>query len=304
MTDTYIELLQSSADKTGSLVCMGLDPVEAAIPLHGGTTYQKILFFFNNAFSRIKDTEGAAPSAFKPNQGFYTRLDKPRNKDFSGSLLLAEVMSLLDSYFPDVPVILDAKRGDIDTSSANYAAEIFEGWNADATTVSPYMGSDSVIPFLKYVENGKGVYVLDRTSNKGAAYFQTQTVFFQTGSKPLYELVADTIVDWANEYPGTGAVVGATSPLELDAIVRNHFDGKQIPLLIPGVGKQGGSASEIMDILRNPELNYDLRQVRINSSSGLTHSWKTADQAPSDWDVVIANNVRRLNEEINYTPVA
>ena len=188
---------------------------------------------------------------------------------------------------------LDSKRGDIAKSSENYAKEAFDAWQADAVTVSPYMGHDSVLPFA-YPD--KGVYVLNRTSNPGAVDFQDQTVLDKVDEKdlyPLYTAVAHHITAWSSEHPGIGAVVGATSPKEL-GIIASLYAGRDIPMLIPGVGSQGGSAEEVIAMMKGA--GYDLLLARINSSSGLTHPWKKG-AAPDDWLDQVMSAVRKLLEE-------
>ena len=267
---SYIDLLRDSAKEAGNIVCMGLDPVVSALPGEDKDTRTRIADYFAEIFKRMR-MEGTAPSAFKPNIGYYASLDKPREEDFSGSLALVDVIDLLDTYFPTIPVILDSKRGDIARSSGNYAHEAFDSWSADAVTVSPYMGTDSVMPFA--FEN-KGVYVLNRTSNPGGADLQNRSVIDRIDERevhPLYDAVAHKIYDWAKEHPGIGAVVGATNMAELEAIATYYAD-KDVPLLIPGVGSQGGSAPEVIAALNRS--SYELALARINSSSGLTHPWK------------------------------
>ena len=267
---SYIDLLRDSAKEAGNIVCMGLDPIVSALPGEEKDTRTRIADYFAEIFKRMR-MEGTAPAAFKPNIGYYASLDKPREEDFSGSLALVDVMDLLDTYFPNIPVILDSKRGDIARSSGNYAHEAFDSWSADAVTVSPYMGTDSVMPFA--FEN-KGVYVLNRTSNPGGADLQNRSVIDRIDERevhPLYDAVAHKIYDWAKEHPGIGAVVGATNMVELEAIATYYAD-KDVPLLIPGVGSQGGSAPEVIAALNRS--SYELALARINSSSGLTHPWK------------------------------
>lgn len=267
---SYIDLLRDSAKEAGNIVCMGLDPIVSALPREDKDTRTRIADYFAEIFKRMR-MEGTAPAAFKPNIGYYASLDKPREEDFSGSLALVDVMDLLDTYFPTIPVILDSKRGDIARSSGNYAHEAFDSWSADAVTVSPYMGTDSVMPFA--FEN-KGVYVLNRTSNPGGADLQNRSVIDRIDERevhPLYDAVAHKIYDWAKEHPGIGAVVGATNMAELEAIATYYAD-KDVPLLIPGVGSQGGSAPEVIAALNRS--SYELALARINSSSGLTHPWK------------------------------
>jgi len=344
----YIEKLRQSAKETGSIACMGLDPVVEALPrIHAGYGADNILNFLDEIFIEM-NKQNALPGAFKPNHGFYLKHDRPKDlldsssmaridrpPHFSGSSALARIIKeirFIFEVFECIPVILDYKRGDIATSSANYAAEGFEAWQADAVTVAPYMGTDSVMPFAKYCndQDGKGVYVLCRTSNKGARDFQDLKVMpngeeleklieenmvgevpegqllkhlaeaVRESSMPVYMAVAHKIVDWAKENPGIGAVVGATYIKEMDEIARLFAgSGVDIPLLIPGVGGQGGSASEVAAVLR--EAGYDLSLARINSSSGITHPWaKKKEPAPDDYAKVCTAELAKLNEQIGY----
>lgn len=289
---TYIELLRESASEVKNCTCMGLDPQLSALPYDSGDVRADLNAYFQELFRRMS-LAGTIPAAFKPNIGYYQCLDHPREEDFSGSLVLVDVLELVENFFPGVPVILDSKRGDIARSSANYAVEAFDCWNASAVTVSPYMGSDSVVPFLSHVPGEKGVYVLNRTSNPGGRDFQNLDVLDKVDEKdlyPLYMSVAHHIVAWSSQCPGIGAVVGATSLAELEAIAAYYSD-KEIPLLIPGVGSQGGSATETMAVLR--KVGYPVELARINSSSGLTHPWKKGP-APEDWLDQCAKSIAQI----------
>ena len=274
---SYADYLIQSAEYSGNVTCMGLDPVLDCLPSDGGFR-DRVNGFFEKLFRRMK-LEGVSPAAFKPNIGYYVINDRPRDENFEGSMALADVLDMLSSFFPSVPVILDSKRGDIAKSSLNYAIEAFDSWQADAVTVSPYMGDDSVLPFA--FEN-KGVYILNRTSNPGGKTLQNMLAIDRIEGHehyPFYIAVAHLIASWANEHEGIGAVVGATNMDELKDIVR-YYAGKVVPVLIPGVGSQGGSAEAVMDALR--QADYDVRLARINSSSGLTHPWKKGP-SPEDW---------------------
>ena len=297
----YLEKLRKSAEQTGSIACMGLDPVVEAMPeMHAKEGILGVPHYLEAIFNKMK-SEGVVPGALKLNQGFYVRHDKPRERDFPGSRALAQVMDLIGTIFPEVPTILDYKRGDIAKSSANYAVEGFECWKADAVTVSPYMGTDSVGPFSEYCndDKGKGVYVLDRTSNKGAKDLQNLDVLIgENISTPLYNIVADKITEWAKDNPGVGAVIGATSPEELSDLAK-LLAAHPIPLLIPGVGGQGGKADDV--IARLADNGYDLSIVRINSSSGITHPWaKKKEAAPNDFVRICVEELHKLNEQIDY----
>ena len=214
--------------------------------------------------------------------------DRPRSGDFGGSRALAAVLAMVGEHFPHTPVILDSKRGDIATSSHNYAREAFVSWQADAVTVAPYMGSDSVLPFIDF--GTQGVYILNRTSNPGGK--DLQNLLLET-QHPLYLEVARQIASYNEKRGRVGAVVGATNLGELRAIAEFYRD-ERVPLLIPGVGSQGGSASEVIAILRS--IGYPLELVRINSSSALTHPWKKGP-APANWRELCQRNLASLIEE-------
>lgn len=282
----YIELLEKSSEATNNILCMGLDPVIDALPHPEKKPQDRICDYFKELFDEMLK-RNLIPAAFKPNIGYYTILDRPLEGRFEGSLALAGVFHMLKEKFPNIPVILDAKRGDIATSSTNYAKEAFETWCADCVTISPYMGSDSVMPFV--FEN-KGVYILDRTSNPGGADLQNRLM---DTKKSLYITVAETIAMWHKQAQGIGAVVGATNLNELEDIAK-YFADKDIPMLIPGVGSQGGSAPEVMEKLRTSK--YNIRLARINSSSGLTHPWKKAP-VPDDYLEQAMSKLEKLIKE-------
>ena len=289
---SYIDRLRESAKAAGNIVCMGLDPVLSVLPESEAPVRERIGSYFSELFRRMR-LEGISPSAFKPNIGYYQSLDDPRSEDFSGSLALVDVLELLETYFPSIPVILDSKRGDIAKSSENYAREAFDCWKADAVTVSPYMGSDSVLPFAY---EDKGMYILNRTSNPGGKDFQDELVLDRVDEKelyPLYQAVALRIIGWNDGRHGIGAVVGATNPKELGRIAA-LYAGKDVPMLIPGVGSQGGSATEVIAMMK--EAGYELALSRINSSSGLTHPWKKG-AAPEDWLDQCMGAIHKLFDE-------
>ncbi len=290
----YIELLKQSASKTQNCACMGLDPQIEFLPDKSGDVKKDIVSFFSELFLAMKENN-LIPAAFKPNVGYYSALDKPREGNFIGSQALADIMDLLQTNFPSVPIIFDSKRGDIARSSLNYAVEAFDGWKADAVTVSPYMGSDSILPFIdkNYLE--KGAYILNRTSNPGGKDFQNfEMKNSQNENEALYKAVAKSIAGYAKDFPGTGAVVGATGISELKDIAEIFVSTAEVPLLIPGVGSQGGSASEVLSVLKNA--GYDLKLVRINSSSALTHPWKNTCP-PKNYLTVCLDNIQKLLEE-------
>ena len=196
-----------------SCLCIGLDPEIEKLPAGVG------VYDFCKA---IIEATYDLVCAYKPNIAFFEALGD------EGYSTLKRVLSIIPK---NVPIILDAKRGDIGNTARAYAKSAFEDIGADAVTVNPYMGFDSLEPFIEY--KNKGVFVLCRTSNPGAADFQSLIV----EGKPLYQVVADKVESW-NKYGNLGLVVGATQPDELKAIRDAH---PTLPLLIPGVGAQGGS---------------------------------------------------------------
>lgn len=278
----YQELLKESSSKSKNIACMGIDPNVSALP--EGLSIDE---FYTTIFY-LMEKEGLAVGAYKPNIGYFARLDKPLEGDYSGSKSLANIIINL----PSRPLILDSKRGDIASSSLNYAYEAFSSWSSDAVTVSPYMGSDSINPFAINFQD-KGVYILDRTSNPGGKDLQNKTM---DNNEPLYMTVARTILTWNKEYSsGIGAVVGATNLKEFRDIA-SLFAPYSIPLLIPGVGSQGGSAKDVIAILK--DVGYPLEVCRINSSSALSHPWaKKKESAPKNWKDVCLKNIESFIKE-------
>ena len=290
----YISMLKQSAQKCGNCVCMGLDPISEFLPQKEMVS-DTIISFFEVLFNKMKEKR-LFPSAFKPNIGYYSVYDSPFKNEFSGSIALARTIKMIKEIFPNSSIILDSKRGDIARSSLNYAIEAFDVWNADCTTVTPYMGSDSIEPFIKEKYREKGIYILNRTSNKGAKDFQNLSVLEGKNTSPLYLAISKKISLYVAEGYSVGAVVGATGLEELKTIASFYTKtiSGGIPLLIPGVGSQGGSAKEVISILK--ECNYDLSLVRINSSSSLTHPWKDKD-VPSNYIEQCLKNIENLIKE-------
>ena len=278
----YRSLLEKTAKENKSISCMGIDPNFSSLP--EGVSVDA---YYVTLLEEI-EKKGIGIASYKPNIGYFSRLDKPLDGDFSGSKALASIIKAL----PSSPFILDSKRGDIATSSANYAFEAFGCWKADAVTVSPYMGHDSISPFAVGYEE-KGVYILNRTSNPGGKDLQNKAM---EEGKPLYMVVAETIAKWNEEYSGgIGAVVGATNLKEFEDLAA-FYSKKEIPLLIPGVGSQGGSAEEVISIMKR--VGYPLHLARINSSSALTHPWaKKKEKAPENWKDVCLSAIEKFAKE-------
>jgi orotidine-5'-phosphate decarboxylase len=209
---TFIDKLLMASRQNKSLLCVGLDPNPELMPKVG-------LLEFNKA---IVDATADLVCAYKPNIAFYEAL----------GIEGLEAMQKTIEYIPShIPIVGDGKRGDIGNTAKAYAKALFVTFGFDAATVSPYLGFDSIDPFIEYKD--KGVFILCRTSNPGAVDFQS---LLDAQGIPLYETVARKAKEW-NVHGNIGLVVGATYPDELRAIRQLC---PEMPLLIPGIGAQGG----------------------------------------------------------------
>ncbi|MFH0875783.1 MAG: orotidine-5'-phosphate decarboxylase [archaeon] len=276
----FIESLKNKSQENDSIVCMGLDPVLDKIPIKDNPENSIKKFYLDILDAHV--AENTLPAIAKPNIAFYEQYG------FEGLRALKEVIKRFQEE--KIPVILDAKRGDIGKTSSAYAKAAFEFWGADAITVAPYMGSDSISPFSEWCKKGKGVYVLTRTSNKGAVDLQNLV----SEGKPIYMKTAEKVAGgWYKE--GIGAVVGATYPKELFEISTFFVNSnKKIPMLIPGVGSQGGSASDVVANLKTT--NNPIWLHRINSSSELNYAY--IKQNTDDFAGASVKALRQLNKEI------
>ncbi len=251
----YTELYQNILKKK-SFLCIGLDSDIDKIPQHLFKTDDPV-FEFNK---QIIDATNKYAVAYKPNIAFY------ESNGVEGWRSLEKTIQYLNSNYPDVFLIADAKRGDIGNTSKMYAKAFFDKMNFDAITVAPYMGSDSVSPFLSYT--GKWLILLALTSNKGAFDFQL-TVNNENDNK-LFEEVITKSKEWGDKN-NMMYVVGATKAdmlREIRKIVPNHF------LLVPGVGAQGGSLREVAKYGMNDNCG-----LLVNSSRGIIFSGNGKDFA-------------------------
>lgn len=216
---TFIDQLEAAWQQRDTLLCIGLDPTPDRFPEHLKAKKDSIYDFCR----QIIDATAGMACAFKPQIAYFA---SQRAED-----QLEAVIAYIHETYPGIPVILDSKRGDIGSTAEHYAREAFERYQADAVTVNPYMGKDSLDPYLAYPE--KGVIVLCRTSNPGGSDLQ----FLQAGSEKLYEYVARRVShDW-NSNGQCALVVGATFPEEIRRV--RTITGN-MPLLVPGIGAQGG----------------------------------------------------------------
>jgi orotidine-5'-phosphate decarboxylase len=222
---TFIDMLQGAQRRNGSMLCVGLDPEPSRFPAGLKGDASKIFDFC----ARIVDATADLVIAFKPQIAYFAA--------HRAEGQLEQLMEHMRRTAPQVPVILDAKRGDIGSTAEQYAKEAFERYGADAVTLSPFMGFDSVQPYLKY--EGKGAFLLCRTSNPGGDDLQNQHLADVQGAPRLYEHIAKLAQGPWNTNGQLGLVVGATYPAEIEAVRKVAPD---VPLLIPGVGAQGGDA--------------------------------------------------------------
>jgi orotidine-5'-phosphate decarboxylase len=216
---TFIEKLSGAWAANNSMLCVGLDPDVGKFPAHLQAEPDAIVLFCK----AIIDATADAVCAFKP-QIAYFAAQRAENQ-------LEEICAYVRNAYPHIPVVLDAKRGDIGATAEQYAREAFERYGADAVTVNPYMGFDSIAPYLEWSE--RGVVVLCRTSNPGGSDLQFLTV----DGKPLYQHVARLVAQQWNRNGQCALVVGASFPGELAQVRAIVGD---MPLLVPGIGAQGG----------------------------------------------------------------
>lgn len=218
-------MLRGAERQNRSLLCVGLDPDPAKFPARMKGDASRIYDFCAAIVEATADTA----IAFKPQIAYFAAHRAEEQ--------LERLMAHMRAVAPQVPVILDAKRGDIGSTAEQYAIEAFERYGADAVTLSPFMGFDSVQPYLKH--HGKGAFLLCRTSNPGGDDLQNQRLASVEGQPLLYEHVARLAQGPWNLNGQLGLVVGATYPAEIERV---RELAPTLPLLIPGVGAQGGDA--------------------------------------------------------------
>jgi orotidine-5'-phosphate decarboxylase len=271
--------------KKGSFLCVGLDTDIKKIPTFLLDNTDPI-FAFNK---EIIDATAKYTVAYKPNLAFY------ESEGLEGWRSLEKTVRYLRENYPDIFLIADAKRGDIGNTSSMYAKAFFEKMRFDAITVAPYMGEDSVKPFLAY--DGKWVVLLALTSNKGALDFQ---FIADNEGERLFEKVIRTSLNWGNS-ENMMYVVGATKAEEL-ADIRNiipdHF------LLVPGVGAQGGSLQEVANFGMNKQCGLLVNSSRaiIYASTGFDFASKAAENAKATRDEMFELLRRNDNTSSYFDP--
>jgi orotidine-5'-phosphate decarboxylase len=254
---TFTDMLRAATAQHNSLLCVGLDPEPSRFPGAWKGDASKIFDFC----AAIVDATADIAQSFKPQIAYFAA--------HGAEAQLEKLMAHMRSVAPNVPVILDAKRGDIGSTAEQYAKEAFERYRADCVTLSPFMGMDSVMPYLKY--EGKGAYLLCRTSNPGGDDFQAQRLANVDGQPLLYEHIARLAQGPWNTNGQLGLVVGATYPAE---IARVRDIAPTLPLLIPGVGAQGGDAKATVQAGLTAQ-----GLISVNSSRAILYASNGADFA-------------------------
>ncbi len=258
----FCDMLRAAERENASLLCVGLDPDPERFPAHLRGDASRIFDFC----AAVVDATADLVIAFKPQIAYFAAHRAEQQ--------LERLMAHMRSVAPRVPVILDAKRGDIGSTAEQYAIEAFERYGADAVTLSPFMGFDSVQPYLKY--HGKGAFLLCRTSNPGGDDLQNQRLSSVEGAPLLYEHVARLAQGPWNLNGQLGLVVGATYPAEIERV---RLVAPTLPLLIPGVGAQGGDAVATVRAGWRALDGETMAPIVVNSSRAILYASSGADYA-------------------------
>ena len=266
---TFIEKLKSAWVRQKSMVCIGLDPDIDRIPAHL-KEYDHPLFEFNR---QIVEATADLACAYKPQIAYYSAIGAEGE--------LAMTIAFIKENYPAIPIILDAKRSDIGSTARMYAREAFERYGADAVTVNPFMGGDTLEPFLNYTD--RGTLVLCRTSNPGSGDLQD----LQVGGQRVFHLIAQRAADRWNQHGNVGLVVGATFPEEMAEI---RAIAPTLPFLVPGIGAQG---APVGPVVRNGLCAEGFGLI-VNSSRGIIYAGRGERFAES-----ARSAAEELRDEIN-----
>lgn len=249
---TFIEKLQNRWNESQSLLCVGLDPDVNRFPAHLKDQPDRIYAFC----TAIVDATAPFACAFKPQIAYFASCGAEDE--------LQAIIAYIHQNHPSIPVVLDSKRGDIGSTAKHYAREAYERYGADAVTLSPYMGFDSVEPYLEYED--RGAILLCRTSNPGGNDIQ----MLMAGDKPIYQHVAALASGPWNKNGQLGLVVGATYPHEINEVRKIVGD---MPLLVPGIGAQGGDIHACV----NAGITANGTGMMINSSRAILYASQKED---------------------------
>lgn len=269
MTTNFMQALRARWQAADTLVCVGLDPEPAKFPARFANDADAVFAFCRD----IADATAEFACAFKPQIAHFAAL--------GAEDALVRLIAHLQAAHPDVPVILDSKRGDIGSTAQHYATEAFDRYRADAVTANPYLGRDALQPFLD--RDDRGVVILCRTSNPGAGELQDLLV----AGRPLYQHVAEKAAREWNTHGNVALVVGATWPEQLAEVRAIVGD---VPLLVPGVGAQGGDAAAVV---RNAKTG-DGTGLMVSSSRAVLYASNGDDYAQA-----AATAARTLRDRIN-----
>ncbi|MFL5331568.1 MAG: orotidine-5'-phosphate decarboxylase [Gemmataceae bacterium] len=276
----FADRLAAAVRVKNTSLCVGIDPRVESLPTSFRLTDDAKAV--EDFCVRVLELIGPHVGVVKPQSAFFEMLGP------QGLAVQQWVMERATAQ--GALTILDAKRGDIASTACAYADAAFDVWDADALTVNPYLGRDGVEPFIeKARKEGRGIFVLVRTSNPGAGMFQD----LDCGGRKLYEVVADEVRKWSCEnigkcgYGDVGAVVGATHPAELKAL-RERMP--EVWFLVPGYGAQGGTAADV-----RPAFRADGLGAIVNSSRGVTFPFKPDDQ---NWEEMIVAAAKKAAEEL------
>lgn len=269
---TFAQKLSIMVDKNNSLLCVGLDADIEKLP-PSLKDDENLLFTFNKA---IIDATHDLVCAYKPNSAFYEASGP------EGIRQLKQTADYIHENYPDIPIILDAKRGDIGNTNNGYTSFIFDYLGMDAVTLHPYLGKEALEPFL--AREDKGLIILCRTSNPGAAEFQNLSV----ENKPVYQHVARSVSEKWNDKENCLLVVGATYPEEMKEI--REIVGPDMVFLVPGIGAQGGDINEAV----KAGLGANKRGLIINSARDIIYASKEENFAEA-----ARSRAQEVRDEIN-----
>lgn len=264
----FIEKLEAAQEKNNSLVCVGLDPNAEKIKALG--------LGLDDWLMAMVDATAQHVCAFKPQIAYFAAMQAEDE--------LTDIIAYIHDQYPELLVILDAKRGDIGTTAAQYASEAFDRYQADAVTVNPYMGGDTILPYSERAD--KGVVVLCKTSNTGSG--ELQNLILDNGHT-LFEQVAINAKQHWNSNKNLMLVVGATYPEELKQIRALAGD---MPLLIPGIGAQGGDVQATL----SAGLRKDGKGLVISSSRGIIYAGNDITDFAAKAQQASAELQQRINQ--------
>jgi len=266
VSTSFLVKLDAAVEENHSLVCVGLDPDPALMPVKDPIDFCK----------KIIEATSDLVCAYKPNLAFFEAMGE------RGWHVLTETLAAIP---PQIPVIGDAKRGDIGNTSAGYAHAIFDLLKCDAATVNPYGGTDAIEPFLEYRD--KGVIVWCRSSNPSAREFQDLTVSEDGTQRPFWQMVALKAKEWNAKHGNVGLVMGATYPEQLKQARQLCPD---MPILVPGIGSQEGALEDAV----KAGIDSKRRGIIVNASRSIIYASRDNDYA-----LAARSAAAQLREHIN-----